>query len=281
MKSALILFAKPPLPGRVKTRLVPPLTPKQAAEVYEAFLRDVVAAPRDPRSPAGESSPAMESSPAKGSSPAKESSATKESSPTKELHVEPPFDAAALAELAGPTWAIREQVGPSLGTRLVHAFDDAFARGFERVVVRNTDSPDLPPEREREAFAAMDVDPVTGAPGVACVLGPDTGGGYYLVGLRRRCWEMFLDLPMSVSTNFERTLERARERFERVTVLAMESDVDHMQDLRQLAARLVSDPASADRCPATRRAVLGLITGDLRNPVSLRSAEGGRAGQEP
>ncbi|MCA9558918.1 MAG: hypothetical protein KC583_10180, partial [Myxococcales bacterium] len=39
----LMVFAKAPTPGRVKTRLQPPLTPAQAAELHGAFVRDVVA----------------------------------------------------------------------------------------------------------------------------------------------------------------------------------------------------------------------------------------------
>ncbi|MCA9773909.1 MAG: DUF2064 domain-containing protein, partial [Myxococcales bacterium] len=41
-KTAVVLFAKHPSPGGVKTRLVPPLTPEQAAELYEAMLFDTL-----------------------------------------------------------------------------------------------------------------------------------------------------------------------------------------------------------------------------------------------
>ncbi len=42
MSTCLIIFAKNPIPGKVKTRLIPHITPTDAAELYKAFITDIV-----------------------------------------------------------------------------------------------------------------------------------------------------------------------------------------------------------------------------------------------
>lgn len=210
----LILFGKVPRAGRVKTRLVPFLTHEQAAALYGAFLYDIAARNR----------------PAVGE---------------LELHVAPPLDPAALAAHLPVGLTVREQRGRDLSARMSNAFEDAFReRPDALVVLRNTDSPLLPPAREAEAFAALQA-------GAEIVFGPDRGGGYYLVGLRRPAPELFSGQETSIPSNFANTLRKARALADRIRVLATETDVDEPSDVMELIDQLECDESARHLAPRT------------------------------
>jgi uncharacterized protein len=108
--NALIVFARLPEPGRVKTRLTPLLTASEAAELYEAFLRDAL--------------DSYTSIPA-------------------ELRIYLACDGDVPAELISHG-SVHFQRGEGLGERMLAAFVEAFLAGYERVVVVGTDHPTLP-----------------------------------------------------------------------------------------------------------------------------------------
>ncbi len=196
-----IVFAKPALPGSVKTRLTPELSAEEAAEFHLAALADVVAIVR--HAAAGEI----------------------------ELHV-----AGVEADLRQfrrlyPDLSVRSQSGADLGERLTAAFAESFAREFERAVVVGSDHPSLPPTYLRQAFDRLsDAD---------ATLGPSEDGGYYAVGLRRASWPhsqaLFRDIPWSTPEVLAVTLERARSLELSVATLEEWYDVDEPADLERLA----------------------------------------------
>jgi glycosyltransferase A (GT-A) superfamily protein (DUF2064 family) len=124
MRRALLIVAKAPEPGRTKTRLVPPLTLDQAAELYESFLLDTLRL-------AGEL--AWE----------------------RTSIVSPAGSAAALRPLLPDGVSVLEQGGCGLGDALPHAFASHFAQAFNRVVLIGSDSPTLPSTFIRQACAAL------------------------------------------------------------------------------------------------------------------------------
>ena len=149
MSEALAIFAKAPVPGFAKTRLTPPLTPAEAAQVYEASLEAVVAA-------------------ALGSGV------------EVTIFFDPAHEGEAYFASAYPAIRRLPQEGEGLGDRLANAFDTLFSHGFQRVSIIGADSPTLPAAYLAEAFATLR--------GTDVVLGPTLDGGYYLVGLNRRAW---------------------------------------------------------------------------------------------
>ncbi len=198
------IFSKLPRAGEVKTRLSPPLSPDDAAALAEAMLADCVAR-----------------------------SATCGEFRT-ELCVHPPgaegWFHARFPEVA----AVRTQSGRALGERLAGHFEQAFAREpLESAVVVGSDAPEVPLERLLEAHQRL-------CDGADAVFGPDAGGGYYLVGLRRPCGVLFTEVSMSTPGMYARTLELARDRRLVVAELAPGHDVDTGEDLRRLrrSARL-------------------------------------------
>ncbi|PIE21963.1 MAG: hypothetical protein CSA62_14940 [Planctomycetota bacterium] len=213
----LVLFTKLPRPGSVKTRLCPPLRAEQAAGLQAAFLEDAAAQARR----------AMQLRPGLAAC----------------LAVTP-FEGSE--ELRRHRLPLLPQEGTGLGARMTAAMARAFAAGASRVLLRGTDSPLLPLARLREGFDAL------AAPGVDVLLGPDHGGGYYLVGLRRPLPELFAELPLGSAsegaTIFERSLARTEELGLSCALLRQDLDVDLPEDLERLAASLREHPEAA---PAT------------------------------
>ena len=202
-RPALLVFAKVPEPGRVKTRLCPPLTPRQAAALYQAFLRDAL----DRYAALAEAASGAEGG----------------------LAIRLHLDGAARR----PDWIpdgveVLPQRGASLGERMLRAFVQAFAAGHDRAVVVGTDHPTLPVEFFDLAFDALD-DPLT------AVLGPSDDGGYYLLGLNDVAPDLF-DMHYSHPNVFTDTLDRVMELDMTPVVLPAHYDVDDGPALARLVA---------------------------------------------
>jgi hypothetical protein len=214
VKRALIAVTKRPQAGQTKTRLCPPLSPRQAAELYSGFIVDTLAlmARVDRVEPVVAYAPA-----------------------TAESY---------FRELAGPHFLLMPQVGNELGQRLNHVLNRCLEMGYDQVAVMNSDSPTMPPHYLRQAFGSLD------KPAVDVVLGPTDDGGYYLIGLKRPCPRLF-DVTMSTPTVLQETLALARAQGLRTECLPTWYDVDTVQDLRRLVAELANLPE--DVASATRR----------------------------
>lgn len=207
----VVVFAKAPAPGGVKTRLSPPFSPEQAAALYRAFAADSWSA-------------------AVGTAGA-------EAVVAYEPHPDWP-DPSWLASPA-PEWFPQE--GAGLGRRLAAATGKAFVDGAGRVVVIGTDCPHLASSRIEEAFSRLAAAPV--------VLGPAKDGGYYLIGLRGPNPTLFDDIPWSGPGVLEATLARAAELRAGVHLLDPLEDVDDAGSLVRVMT-LVHGAALAPRTQA-------------------------------
>jgi rSAM/selenodomain-associated transferase 1 len=204
------IMAKVPRSGRVKTRLVPPLTHDQASALSECFLRDVAAS----------------------IAAAAEASAGRIQG-VAVYHADDGEDGAqGLGAKLPRDFTLLRQRGAHLGERLFHAVVDLIAAGFESVCLVNGDSPTLPSSLLRDALRALD------APGDRVVLGPASDGGYYLIGLRRAHGRLFEDISWSTPSVLAQTLERARELSLDVRLLPEWYDVDDGDSLRVLCDEL-------------------------------------------
>ena len=195
---ATAVFAKRPQPGRVKTRLCPPLSPEQAAGLAADMLADVMAQ--------------LSSAPELALS----------------LHFAPAEERAWFEERYRPPGGLHAQRGEGLGERLAGYFEHELAPGGARTaVVVGSDVPLISPARVESAHLELEG-------GADLVLGPDRGGGYYLVGLRRPAPELFIEVPMSTRGMCAATAELARGRGLRVALLEPGYDVDLEEDLLAL-----------------------------------------------
>ena len=204
--NALIVIAKRPAAGHTKTRLTPPLTPAQAAELYECFLRDTLDIAR--------AVPDV----------------------TRLIYYAPPEAAPYFADLA-PDFLLTPQAGLHLGERLDHVLTRCLRAGFQRVVVMDSDSPTLPPAYVAQAFQVLADHDV--------VLGPCDDGGYYLIGLTQPQPRLLREVHMSQPYVLRDTLALAAQAGLRVALLPAWYDVDTVQALAQLQMELAEDSAAA------------------------------------
>lgn len=219
----LLIFAKTPVPGLVKTRLVPPLTASQAAGLAEAFLLDAL------RTAAG-----------LGGIDAELAYSPPESGPDITHWADRRWARGAAG--LGPRPTLRPQEGANLGQRMCAALAAALAAGVRRAVVIGTDSPDLPAALLRAAFAALET--------ADAVLGPCPDGGYYVLGTSRVPPPGLLDgIAWSSGHEAAATRDRLAGAGFRLAELPPWPDVDTPDDFRALARRLSANPAAA---PHTR-----------------------------
>jgi hypothetical protein len=132
-----------------------------------------------------------------------------------------------MAGMLDPHAGLVEQEGSGLGERIKNLFKLLFERGYNKVAVVGSDSPDLPIEYIREAFGLLDE--TTGL-----VLGPALDGGYYLVALQVLFPALFDGIDWSTPEVLAQTLERARGGSIGYRLLRPWHDIDTAEDLRFL-----------------------------------------------
>lgn len=205
----LVIFAKLPRAGDVKTRLIPVLGERGAAELYRAFLDDTIENVRHIEDV------------------------------TRSLWIVRHPDAIGVFQRRYEDFAVREQPCGDLGDRMRLAFDRSFAERADYVVIVGSDLPTLPASYIERAFVALN--------GTHLVLGPTEDGGYYAIGLRRHAWPkaagLFDRIPWSTQEVLSRTRRRAEDLGLCRVELPMWYDVDEPRQLARLASD--ADPGSA------------------------------------
>lgn len=221
IKRCLIMMAKFPEAGQVKTRLAAEIGENHACELYRNFVLDLRQALSSPEW-------------------------------SFRLALYPGEKKAEMAGLIGEDVIQIPQRGNDLGERMENVFADAFAEGFREVMMVGSDVPDLPTEFIDEAFAALaDHD---------AVLGPSCDGGYYLIGFSREGFRdgIFDDLPWGTKEIFTLQMKRFREQGLRVYILPPWQDIDTLADLKNMASLAAATPFAESRTMAYIRST-GLI----------------------
>ena len=205
----VVIMAKQPREGGTKTRLCPPLTPGEAADLYRALLRDTVSLVQG--------LPGMRLA----------------------IAVSPPGVVEELRPIAPRGTRMLPVEGGDIGECLSAATASLFSKGYTRVIALNSDGPTLPAAHITRAAALLRENEV--------VLGPNDDGGYYLIGLRRPRPELFRGIAWSSDRVTSQTRERAGMLGLTVALLPPWYDIDTAADLRRLGAELISLPPAALR----------------------------------
>lgn len=211
---ALILLAKAPIPGQVKTRLSPPLTGKQAAALYACLLEDTAA----------------------------------EMARLRHVHrylfFSPPGSEGFFRRDPFSVFEPLPQSGGNLGERMANAFRTAFGRGFARAVLVGADCPVLSASLVRAAFREL-------SSSAGAVFGPCDDGGFYLIALSSNAPSLFRGVDWGTASVLSEVSLRCRTAGIPYALLPPGFDIDTVDDLTALArwSRARSSPA----CPRTRQ----------------------------
>jgi uncharacterized protein len=204
----LVIMAKAPKPGAVKTRLTPSLSLNAVVAFYCCLLDDTLALARS-------------------------------LSDVEVAIMCPDSDVAELTQLAGNEASVVAQKGEGLAAGLTSVFAHFTEERQRRIIAFNSDSPHLPRsvlENAFETLAAHDV-----------VVGPTHDGGYYLVGAKTSHPTLFAHDGMGTSSALERLLSRVRVLELSLGFVDPFYDIDVSDDLTRLAAELRLAPERAPR----------------------------------
>ena len=177
---AVAIMAKASVAGTVKTRLVPPLTHREAAELNTCCLADIVA----------NIATAAKRVPIQGFAA-----------------YHPIGSERFFEDLLPAGFKLLPPKEPTLGRSLFHAARDLFAAGYASVCLVNGDSPTLPTELLVETVRRLR------EPGDRVVLGPAADGGYYLIGMKQFHERLFEAIDWSTERVYRQTLMRARRNW--------------------------------------------------------------------
>jgi len=193
MSWTLILFAKEPVGGNVKTRLQGYLSQDRCVKLYKAFLRDTLDV------------------------------MNKISCKHKIIAYDSHGKRPRYLKKIAPHYAFYKQKGDSLGERMYNAFRFAKDTGASKMVIIGSDSPTLPASSIKKSFGLLGRADV--------VLGPSFDGGYYLIGLKSPCVGLFKGITWSSPTVLENTIKNAHKLKKRVALLDKRYDIDNIRTL--------------------------------------------------
>jgi rSAM/selenodomain-associated transferase 1 len=238
----LVIFAKAPIPGEVKTRLCPPLTPDEAATLHGSFVLDMLERTKV--------------------------AVAKLQLPFHRFLACAPSSALAFFKIMEERQGIRllDQVGEDLGERMHRTCVDLFAKGYEQVIIVGTDIPTLPLTVYQEAFAMLGRSNV--------VLGPALDGGYYLIGLSQPAEKLFAGVPWSTDQVLSVTQQQAKTLGLSVGLTTAWRDVDTIADLQALITECREDnkKPKQDRTFSMRTAgTLQLLATRLKTRLAERA----------
>jgi uncharacterized protein len=226
-RSTLVLFARAPIAGAVKTRLAARLGADVSARLYRAFLEDAARIYG-----VGDWKPVLYADSAAG--------------------------LPALTSIFGAPWRRETQAEGDLGRRLTEAFAAELGRDATAVAAVGSDHPALPRASIVRLFESI-------AAGRDAAIIPARDGGYCAIALSERVepdW-VFEGIPWSSESTLEATIERLRERRLPVTLLDPAYDVDRPEDLEVLRADLAARNPAEDDYPRRTAAALAAIGAEL------------------
>jgi uncharacterized protein len=207
----VLVFARAPVRGRIKTRLAPEVGDDRITVLYKCFVLDILNMLRGTGHQVW-------------------------------ICYDPPEAGPVMRSWLGDHFGYQPQRGKDLGEKMADAFAAAFASGITKALVVGTDIPDLPAAVIDQGFKSLTEH--------EAVIGPAIDGGYYLIGFRADSFRpaIFENIPWSTPAVCSSTLDRLAASRSRVYLLPPWRDIDHYSDLCALADLLARGETSA---PAT------------------------------
>jgi uncharacterized protein len=215
MKRTIIIMAKVPIAGTVKTRLQPFLSPEKCAELATAFLGDT-------------------------------ESKAKNACENTILAYSPAAQRNILKKILRYENTLIEQKGKDLGEKMLNAFEFVFRQNPDSAVVMiGTDSPTLPAECIEEAFKALEDES-------KIVLGKTEDGGFYLIGLKQSLPGIFEGIKWSTSMVYTQLIKNIENlKIDNLKLIPTWYDVDNAGDLERLYGEVAQNKKIQESAPRT------------------------------
>jgi len=214
--NAVILFTRIPIIGKTKTRLQPFLTAEQCCLLHKAFLADI-------------------------------HKTLQQINSEFDLIVfyTPNGDIRELKGLLLSAVSFLPQLGNNLGEKMDNAIKDVLTLGYKKCLLIGSDIPQLESDTIIESFKMLDQSDI--------VICPTEDGGYYLIGSKCPCGEIFELDEFGTFSVFENTLDKLKSSDKSYAIGKTALDIDEPSDFKKLAKLLKSE--SADICVHTRQAI--------------------------
>lgn len=206
--SCIIIFAKAPIMGHVKTRLAKDMDAAMVVLLYRNFVKDII----DKISDMGH---------------------------CIKIFYDPPGSESLMCEWLGDRHEFFLQTGSDLGQKMANAFEYVFKNGTHQAILLGTDFPDLPKEIISDAIHVLK--------SKDAVIGPAIDGGYYLIGFSSATYlhTIFSDIAWGTSVVFQKTMDIFLASGFVVHQLPEWRDVDVYDDLKDLIKCLKNHPDKA------------------------------------
>jgi len=196
-KEGILLFAKYPEIGKVKSRLSESIDRNSVVKIYKLFVQDILMKIKD--------------------------------TPYETIICYYPDDSIEkFKDWIGEKYLFIPQIGKNLGERLKNSFEKCFSNGFSKLIAIGGDSPDLKLDIIKEAFDNLK--------NYDSVIGPCADGGYYLIGFSKESFypTVFDEIPWSTAEVFKKTMDVFSRGNQKVHILPKWYDVDTIDDLLDL-----------------------------------------------
>lgn len=191
--SKILLFAKAPVLGNVKTRLATDIGDERALILYKAFLLDVLQAVKETRLPFM-------------------------------IFFTPETEKDELISFLGKDYHYKPQEGKDLGERIANAFKYVFKKGVDKAILIGSDTVDITSEALVASFEILEKNDA--------VVGPTIDGGFYLIGFKKEAFKSryFENIEWSSNTTFLNLMNNLRD-IRYLDLLDEKMDIDTVGDL--------------------------------------------------
>ncbi len=205
--TAIIIFTKLPVEGKVKTRLAKSMGNKFAVSFYKVCAEHTF----------------------------KELGKLKETGPELFLFCPEENEIEQVMQWAGNNFNYNFQQGNDLGLKMYNAFNTVFKRGYKKVIIIGTDAPDVSMKIMQSAISVLNDHSV--------VIGPANDGGYYLLGFKSKLIDLFSGIEWSTNSVFDNTIEKLNNSKINYFMLNELTDIDTVEDLQNWLKHYKGDAA--------------------------------------
>jgi len=205
--TAIIVFTRFPVKGKVKTRLAKNMGNKFAVSFYRVCAEHTF----------------------------KELVKVKETGSELFLFCSEENEIEQVMKWGGTNFNYYFQQGNDLGLKMYNAFNTVFKKGYKKVIIIGTDAPDVSMNIVQSAISVLD--------NYSVVIGPANDGGYYLLGFKSKLIDLFTGIKWSTDSVFDNTIEKLNRSKINYFMLNELTDIDTLEDLQNWLKHYKGDAA--------------------------------------